>query len=229
MFARTPQTQCWVNAKDEDQQTPLHYAAEYGRRECLQELIKHNADVNAKHKYQWTPLHYAAAYDKRECLQELLKHNADVNAKDEDQQTPLHYAAAYDKRECLQELLKHNADVNAKDEVQCTPLHVAAEHGKRECFKELMKSKAHLNIKTNRGTYALDMVLKKTLFDLKELLIERCETRRLHRSVCVAIDNKNWEDVQEVLNEDEIVMKLFCLKLFVKQTYKYTVKESLYK
>ena len=84
-----------VNAKDKDERTPLHLAAQYGHTEIVELLLKKESiDVNAKNKYGQTPLHHAAWEDHTAIVELLLKKKSiDVNAKDEYDQTPLHSAA----------------------------------------------------------------------------------------------------------------------------------------
>ena len=44
------------NAKDFDDNTPLHYASEYGHFECIIYLIREaGADANSKNKFGYTP------------------------------------------------------------------------------------------------------------------------------------------------------------------------------
>ncbi|MHC4463638.1 MAG: ankyrin repeat domain-containing protein [Planctomycetota bacterium] len=51
-----------VNARDEDDWAPLHYAAHYGQKEAAKVLISKAADVNAKNESGKTPLHVAADF-----------------------------------------------------------------------------------------------------------------------------------------------------------------------
>ena len=59
--------------------TPLHWAATFEKKEIVQILIKHSADVNMKDLKGRTPLHEAAEDDDNEIVQILCKHSADVN------------------------------------------------------------------------------------------------------------------------------------------------------
>lgn len=45
-----------VNARDNDENTPLHYASEFGHFECIIYLIKEaGADALAKNKFNYNP------------------------------------------------------------------------------------------------------------------------------------------------------------------------------
>jgi len=45
-----------INAKDNEGQTPLHYAARQGQIQAVEWLLKHGADVNPRDKNGKTPL-----------------------------------------------------------------------------------------------------------------------------------------------------------------------------
>ena len=117
------------NARDEDQYTPLHRAAEYNENPAvITTLLEAGADVNARNPYQATPLHRAAwSNENPEVIATLLEAGADVNARDKDQHTPLLWAAVNNENPAvITMLLEAGADVNARDEDQYTPLHWAA-------------------------------------------------------------------------------------------------------
>ena len=50
-----------VNARDVNEWTALHHAAEYGYPDIARLLIQNGADVNAREMDEWTPLHLAAS------------------------------------------------------------------------------------------------------------------------------------------------------------------------
>ena len=81
-----------VNARDENLETPLHYAAE-DQADVAALLIQKGANVNARDNYQETPLHHAASRGMTGIAALLIQKGAKVNARNEDQWTPLHHAA----------------------------------------------------------------------------------------------------------------------------------------
>jgi cytohesin len=130
-----------VNAKDENDMTALHYAAEYGHEEIVELLLAKEADVNAKANDGKTPLdmangatadrlrthgghsgsiHVSARDGDLAGVQALLDIGADVNAKDVEGWAPLHYSARNGHEEIVELLLAKGADVNVKDESEET-------------------------------------------------------------------------------------------------------------
>jgi len=115
-----------VNTKSGGFSTPLHQAAQFGRKEIAELLIAADADVNAS------------------CIRRITRGN---NVKEIDNGiTPLHRAAFGRHKETAQLLIAKGADVNAKTERGLTPVdyaeHVNAFHSakrKKETIALLRK------------------------------------------------------------------------------------------
>lgn len=136
-----------VNAKAEDGETPLHFAADQGDHELVKVLLAHGANANARSDVGATPLHSAASGKRFHSFLEgrkgaktfrdypgtvttLLKHGAEVNATDHAGYVPLHSAAIFCDREAAKILLEHGADLTATCHHGETPL-TGAERGLR--------------------------------------------------------------------------------------------------
>ncbi|XP_076298784.1 uncharacterized protein LOC143217929 isoform X2 [Lasioglossum baleicum] len=165
-----------IDAKNNDGQTPLHYAAKSDKLEVVKYLIeKKGANVNVKDNDGQTPLHYAAKSDKLEVVKYLIeKKGANVNVKDNDGQTPLHSAAKSDKLEVVKYLIEEEgANVNVKDNDGQTPLHSAAKSDKLEVVKYLIEEKgANVNVKDNDGQTPLHSAAKTCRLEIVKYLIE---------------------------------------------------------
>jgi len=94
-----------VNAKDNIGFTPLHYAAQSGRKEIVELLIAKGADVNAKNGH-------------KEVAELLIAKGADANAKGDDGKTPLDWATHPDNPNASAEtaalLRKHGGKTGAE-------------------------------------------------------------------------------------------------------------------
>ncbi|XP_076300828.1 uncharacterized protein LOC143219007 isoform X2 [Lasioglossum baleicum] len=144
-----------IDAKNNDGQTPLHYAAKSDKLEVVKYLIEEKgANVNVKDNDGQTPLHSAAKSDKLEVVKYLIEEKgANVNAKDNHGQTPLHSAAKSDKLEVIKYLIEEKgANVNVKDDDGRTLLHSAAKTCRLEIVKYLIEEKrVDFNVKDNYG------------------------------------------------------------------------------
>jgi ankyrin repeat protein len=81
-----------VNAKDDKEQTPLHFAAMYGHPEGIKKLLELGADVNAQDTLGRTPLYLAtsfAEHSKLEKIRILLRSGANPNTVDKEGNDPL--------------------------------------------------------------------------------------------------------------------------------------------
>ena len=143
-----------VNQRDEQRNTPLHWAAASSSEALLAIPLAHGADVSARNRKAETPLHWAASWwPKEENLKSLLDNKADPNAQDRDSSTPLHYTSLLGRSaiDCssLQTnlvviLLRHGANPAIKDNQNRTALDLAMKNhskGMAELLKARLKIK----------------------------------------------------------------------------------------
>jgi ankyrin repeat protein len=107
-----------VTAKKDDGTTPLHWAANNGKKKIVEMLLEHGADVNAKDNAGYTPLHLALWNGSlnagiKEMVEVLLAHGADVNAKADDGKTPLDWAMS--NHHDIVEILRAHGGKSGKD------------------------------------------------------------------------------------------------------------------
>ena len=131
-----------VNARDDDD-TPLHYAANGGHAAIASVLIAAGADVNAKNDDEDTPLRWAAGADYVTVVVLLLAAGADVDGRNDDDETPLHWAARNGRAAAVDALIAGGADVNARDEDDETPLHLAVAGGHADIVAALIEAGAY--------------------------------------------------------------------------------------
>lgn len=101
---------------DDDERTPLHFAAAHGHVDVCSVLVSAGAGVNAADEDGETPLHYASQLDHGAVVGFLLERGADIEARNAYGRTPLLLVARESgKVDMARLLLERGADVNARD------------------------------------------------------------------------------------------------------------------
>jgi ankyrin repeat protein len=116
-----------VNDRDNEGDTPLHYAIESNYVQPVEILLDLGAAPDLGNYEGDTPLHMAVvAKDrcKEEMVQALLKRNANVNVRENSAAaTPLHTAARYCVgTSIIKVLIEHGADLESRNLHNWTPL-----------------------------------------------------------------------------------------------------------
>ena len=117
---------CKVNNENN---SPLHFAALNGNVEIVQMLLDRYAEIGAVNLDGATALHYAAQSMNMEIIEMLLSRGANVNAADINMITPVHLAVANNSKEITTLLLSRGANVDGKGNNPRTPQRIAADAG----------------------------------------------------------------------------------------------------
>ena len=68
--------------KNEEEQTPLHLAAKYGKTSVVKEMVKHDITaINDEDEDSNTPLHLASLAGHNKVVNTLLEAGADIEAR----------------------------------------------------------------------------------------------------------------------------------------------------
>ena len=161
-----------VNARNNNDSTPLHEAARNGKVDAMRVLLDHGADVNARENDDIIPLHEAARNGMVGAIRLLLDHGADVNARKNNDSTPLHEAARNGKVNAIRVLLDHGADVNARTIYDTTPLFEAVEIKNVDAVRVLLEHGADVNTSWNKGTTPLHEAVQTGNVDVMGVLME---------------------------------------------------------
>ncbi|PQE22096.1 Ankyrin repeat-containing domain protein [Rutstroemia sp. NJR-2017a BVV2] len=148
---------CDINAKDNDDQTPLILATRLGHIEVVRTLCDKGANTMSADTRKQTALHFAAFGDS-EIAQLLLQYTKDASTPDREGYTPLHLACQHgylDVATVLVEILKSSTAVNAVDDQKRTPLHTAADHGHIQIVDLLLKYGADRSLKDDKNREAI--------------------------------------------------------------------------
>jgi len=131
-----------LEVRDEQDVTPLIYAAHEGRAEVVARLLDHGAEIEARWQTGGTALGVAAAAGHLSTMQLLLDRGAAIAARDGDGRAPLHHAAVGDSPAVVGLLLDRGAEVDIRDERGETPLFLAAFFGKEASVDVLLSQGA---------------------------------------------------------------------------------------
>ncbi|KAM8779261.1 ankyrin repeat and SAM domain-containing protein 1A isoform 2-T3 [Rhynchonycteris naso] len=147
----------YINAKNNDNETALHCAAQYGHTEVVKVLLEELTDPTMRNNKFETPLDLAALYGRLEVVKMLLTAHPNLLSCSARKHTPLHLAARNGHRAVVQVLLAAGMDSNYQTE-KGSALHEAALFGKTDVVQILLAAGIDVNIKDSRGLTALDTV-----------------------------------------------------------------------
>ncbi|XP_041084400.1 ankyrin repeat and SAM domain-containing protein 1A-like isoform X3 [Polyodon spathula] len=147
----------YINAKNNDNETPLHCAAQYGHSQVVQLLLEELTDPTMRNNKFETPLDLAALYGRLEVVKLLLNAHPNLLSCHTKKYTPLHLAARNGHSAVVQVLLDAGMDINYQTE-KGSALHEAALFGKTDVVRILLAAGIDVNIKDSRGLTALDTV-----------------------------------------------------------------------
>ncbi|XP_037542960.1 ankyrin repeat domain-containing protein 10b [Nematolebias whitei] len=118
--------------------TPLHWAAHFGKLECVMRLVQVGCGVNSvTSRFAQTPTHIAAFGGHPECLLWLLQAGADINKQDYVGETPIHKAARAGSLECIHALLIQGAKADMRNASGLMAADLAHAQGFQECAQIL--------------------------------------------------------------------------------------------
>uniref|UniRef100_A0A8C1UWK2 Ankyrin repeat domain-containing protein 10-like n=1 Tax=Cyprinus carpio TaxID=7962 RepID=A0A8C1UWK2_CYPCA len=118
--------------------TPLHWAAHFGKLECVMRLVQVGCGVNSvTSRFAQTPAHIAAFGGHPQCLLWLLQAGADINRQDYVGEPPLHKAARAGSIDCINTLLVQGAKADMRNSSGLTAADLAHAQGFEECAQLL--------------------------------------------------------------------------------------------
>lgn len=162
-----------INATYEaDSRTVLHAAAQAGRVEVVQLLIKKGANVNARTSKGCTPLHLAAGYGHAPAAAALLECGASLDATDDQGWTPLHHAARGGRTALIRLLLDAGASINALSTDLETPLHCACVSRICWAVEELLARGAAVDKQDIKGRTPVHISASDGFLNIVQLLLD---------------------------------------------------------
>lgn len=134
--------------------TPVHWAAHFGKLECLIQLVRAGATLDiSTTRYAQTPAHIAAFGGHPQCLVWLIQAGASINKPDCEGETPIHKAARSGSLDCISALVANGAQVDLRNASGLTAGDIAQTQGFQECTQFLLNlQNCHLTRFCHNGT-----------------------------------------------------------------------------
>ncbi len=176
LIEKSPQL---VGLRDDNGNTPLHYAA-YGQDAGLVNfLIDKGAKVEVQEAHFKTPLHIAAMSNRKAIVEALLKRGAALETRDDYGRTAL-ILCARERGQAVtgRVLIEAGADVNAADKFGSTALELAAWRGKSELVALLLEIGAQVPESGRQWQGMLSQAVSNGLVDLFRRLTEKAQDLR---------------------------------------------------
>ncbi|XP_072336598.1 ankyrin repeat and SAM domain-containing protein 1A-like isoform X2 [Scyliorhinus torazame] len=158
----------YINAKNNDNETALHCAAQYGHSDVVKVLLEELTDPTMRNNKFETPLDLAALYGRLEVVKMLLNAHPNLLSCNTKKHTPLHLAARNGQKAVVEVLLEAGMDINYQTE-KGSALHEAALFGKTDVVQILLASEIDVNIKDIQGRSALEIVREHPAQKSKEI------------------------------------------------------------
>ncbi|GCB76457.1 ankyrin repeat domain-containing protein 10-like isoform X3 [Scyliorhinus torazame] len=124
--------------------SPLHWAAHFGKLECVMQLVQAGVGVNiTTSRFAQTPAHIAAFGGHPQGLLWLIQVGADYNIQDVVGESPVHKAARSGSLDCLNVLVSHGAKTDLRNANGLTAAELALAQGFHECSQFLCSVQNH--------------------------------------------------------------------------------------
>jgi 7,8-dihydropterin-6-yl-methyl-4-(beta-D-ribofuranosyl)aminobenzene 5'-phosphate synthase len=162
-----------ANAKNEEQETPLHSAVSGGHVDIVEFLIAAGADIDAQDSQKRTPLHLACYDGHRDIAEKLISHGANLEARFANGTTPLFWTVPGGHTEVFKLLVKKGADIDVQTENGANLLHSVAMYGQKDMAKILIEKGADVNRRSDDGTAPVNYAAARGHKDVLELLIDK--------------------------------------------------------
>ena len=172
-----------LNKKDQGGNTPLHFAAAYGRLEIVKFLLENEADPSLKNNEGKTALQIADANkiysNSPNVYSKIIEALSPIDKLNEKSNTTLHFFALLGKIGEVEDLLKNGMDPDMHDAKGNVALHFAVQSNQLEVVKLLLKYKASPNEANIKEATPLHIATAMGKFEMVELLLKNEANKNL--------------------------------------------------
>lgn len=167
-----------LNARSNEQETALHYAARYGQLDCAMVLVNNSiVDKEALNIWKVTPFLYALMHGNGDVALALMEAGCDINAKGPSKKTAMHYAVSAQQGHCVRALLLNGASPVTRDSDGRDPLMCAVEKNLPGMVKILVQagvsldSRGKATVQQKREEFTvLEVAVLKGFLDIAQML-----------------------------------------------------------
>ncbi|XP_067860953.1 ankyrin repeat and sterile alpha motif domain-containing protein 1B isoform X11 [Heptranchias perlo] len=146
-----------VNEQNNENETALHCAAQYGHSDVVAVLLDELTDPTIRNNKFESPLDLAALYGRLQVVKMLISAHPNLMSCNTKKHTPLHLAARNGHKAVVQVLLEAGMEVNSQTE-KGSALHEAALFGKMDVVRILLEAGIDASIKDTQDWTALDIL-----------------------------------------------------------------------
>ncbi len=193
-----------LEAKDEEGNSPLHYAILSGNKETVEFIIDNFSNINISNNYGYTPLHMAATVGNRKIIDLLISRGANLNAKSIAGESILDIALTNSNREVINECVEYlkKLGVGSNDGQSIV---LAAQTGNFEAIKQHLASGVSVNEKLD-GATPLSWAVSRGDTEISKYLISQGANIE---DKCT--DGSTLLDVA-IFNDDKEIARMLCEK-----------------
>jgi ankyrin repeat protein len=150
-----------LNATDEDEYTPLHWACMRARWDVARFLIERGAELNAVGGDGGTPINWCVHHDNVDIIDLMVEKGAKLNTRNQWGMTELHTAVWRGCINVVEYLLDHGSDPMIRTNEGWTAMHYAFRSGHDDVIELLKGRGLPLDEKDNQGRLPRHLYFKK--------------------------------------------------------------------
>ena len=139
-----------LDSKDDNDYTPLHYAAMVNYVSIADILLQNGAAIDFQSITKRTPLHIGSQFGSVEVVKLLIENGAKLDQKDQYGFSALHVAVKREQHSIIEILLKNGAKVDLRNGDNRTSLHMAISLDNKSIVKLLLQNGADIEAEFDR-------------------------------------------------------------------------------
>ena len=163
------QTSCMINALDQRDRTPLHYAAIHGQENIARLLLEAGAKSDLLDEAGASAGHLAVQSGEEDTVKVFIEKNQ-CQQLDSQKRKPLMWAVALERVSVVKLLV--TCDPDTRDKMGYSALHITVSNNVLSCIQPLLGLGANINLPNNEGETPVMLASKLGQEDILALLLK---------------------------------------------------------